>query len=192
MAFKGHSRQGYCVITEKTGADGSITETLGAGVITSNPIDFKGALKRSNVDLYAGDDREMSESGAEGGAVDIVLSDLPLKDEAALCGHTLATDGGVQVNAGDEAPYVRYAAIGVGKRRGGGTFYRVACYYKVQFGDLSDEYHTKEETPKFITPSLSGNIFKNCLGKIAEKNDYATFDLALAALKKFVNVKEGT
>lgn len=194
MAFKGHNRQAYCIIKETTAADGIVTETLGDGVITNHTVDFKSDGTANKTDIYAGDEKEFSETGAKGGKVDIEISQLPLKDEAAMLGHKFTQEDGLIDSGNDEAPMMRYAAIGVGVRKETDgtkkTFYRFVGCYKVQFEEVTDEFHTKEENPKFITHKVGGTLFLNSEGKKKVKKDFDDFAAALAFMKTFANVKE--
>ena len=189
MAFKGHNRQGYCQITETAAADGTVTETLGNGVITSHVVKFGGSQKRDSSDLYAGDRMEESEDGAISADVSIDISQLELKDEAALGGHTYTEENGLQIKDTDSAPFVRYAAIGVGKKQGK-DFFRLVMYYRVRFSGASDDFESKNNGVNWKTHALSGTATVNCDGKLADKKDFDTFSAAETAMKTFLNIKE--
>lgn len=187
MAFKGHKRQGYCLLTITPGADGAPdTETPGTGVITSHVVSFTGSNGSDATELYAGDTLEESEDSATG-SVQIGLSQLSLKDEAALGGHSYSEEDGILEKEEDSAPYVRYAAIGVGTRNGK-TFYRLVGYYKVKFSVGDDDFATKEKAVSFKTHTASGTTFTNAEGKRRMKKDFDSFDAALAAMKTFLNI----
>ena len=188
MAMKGHNRQGYCVLSINDPGDGTAaTETLGTGVLTNHVVTFTGSPGSEDTELYAGDVLEESESSPVG-SVKVELSQLPLKDEAALGGHTYSEDDGMTVSENDSAPYVRYAAIGVGVRKGV-TFYRLVCYYKVKFGAPDDDFATKEKTVSYKTHSMSGTTFPNASGSVRFKQDYTTFEAALTKMKDLLNIK---
>ena len=193
--LKGHERQGYCQITETAGADGTVSETLGTGVITSHVVNFTGTRGTSSTDVYAGDTLEDSEDETTGD-VKFELSQLPLKDEAAFGGHNYDTAKDLMTEAdSDSAPFFRYGAIGLGRR--GATkadmknFYRLLMYYKVKFGPVDDTLQTKEEKPTYKSHSVSGRCYPNAGGKIREKQDFDTFEAAIAAMKTFLNITTG-
>ncbi len=187
MAFKGHNRQGYAIIKETESTPGTITETLSGGTITQHTVSFKASSKKETVELYAGDRLDESEDGATSGDVSLDVSQLELKDEAALGGHTFDASNGMTCKDSDTAPYVRYAAIGVGKKNNV-DFFRLVKYYKVKFGDPDDDFESKKKSVTFKTHSLQGTCMANCEGKTKDKQDFDTFDKALAAMKTFLGI----
>lgn len=187
MAMKGHNRQGYAVITETESTPGTITETLSGGTITQHVVSFKASSKKEAVELYAGDRLDESEDGATSGDVSIDISQLDLKDEAALGGHTFDASNGMTCKDSDTAPYVRYAAIGVGKKNNV-DFFRLVMYYKVKFGDPGDDFETKKKSATFKTHALQGTCTANSAGKTVDKKDFDTFDTALTAMKTFLGI----
>ncbi|MDK2813855.1 MAG: hypothetical protein PWQ08_1110 [Clostridiales bacterium] len=192
MAMKGHNRQGYALITETKAADGTVTETITPGTLTTHVVNFTGARGASPVESYAGDELEDEEQETTGD-VKIELSQLSLKDEAAFGGHTYNTETNkMSEKKGDTPPFMRYCAIGVG--RSGETksamadFYRLLMYYKVKFSPVDDNLKTREKMTTFQNHTASGTCFPNCDGNIREKQDFATFPEALAAAKTFLNI----
>lgn len=190
MAMKGHNRQGYALITETKAADGTVTETITPGTLTTHVVNFTGARGASPVESYAGDELEDEEQETTGD-VKIELSQLSLKDEAAFGGHTYdAETDKMSEKTGDTPPFMRYCAIGVG-RRGEGTmanFYRLLMYYKVKFSPVDDNLKTREKTTTFQNHTASGSCYPNSAGIIRDKQDFATFAAALAAAKTFLNI----
>lgn len=192
MAFKGHQRQGFCPLTITTTSEGVTSEALGKGKITKHVVSFNGTVSDSSTDLWAGDVKEQSERQAEG-SVQLVLSQLSLEDEAALGGHEYSAETGMTEKEGDEAPYVRYAAIGLGSRINDATgaketFYRLLKYYKVQFGPIDDVLKTKQQSPAYETHSAAGKSYYNEDGDMRTKQDFATFADALKEMKAFLNI----
>ena len=190
--LKGHERQGYAVITENAADDGTITEAVAAGVLTSHVVSFTGSRGNSAVEEWAGDTLEDSEEDTTGD-VKLELSQLSLKDEAALGGHTYdSTKDLMTESASDTAPFVRYAAIGLGRRgatKGAMTnYWRLLMYYKVKFGPADDTMQTKEKTSSFKNHSLTATLYPNAQGKMRDKQDFTTFEAALAAAKTFLNI----
>lgn len=192
MAFKGHRRQGFCPLTITTTPEGVTSETLGTGKITKHVISFNGTVSDSSTDIWAGDVKEQSERQSEG-SVQLVISQLPLEDEAALGGHEYTAKTGMTEKEGDEAPFVRYAAIGVGTRINDSsgakeTFYRLLKYYKVQFGPLDDVLKTKQQSPAYEMHSAAGKCYHNVDGAMRTKQEFDTFDAALTEMKTFLNI----
>lgn len=192
MAMKGHNRQGYALLTETKAADGTVTETITPGTLTTHVVNFTGARGASPVELYAGDELEDEEQETTGD-VKIELSQLSLKDEAAFGGHTYdAETDKMSEKTSDTVPFFRYCAIGVGRRgesKGAMTdFYRLVSYYKVKFSPVDDNMKTKEKTTAFQNHSASGTCYPNSAGIIRDKQDFATFAAALAAAKTFLNI----
>lgn len=192
MAMKGHKRQGYCPLTITENADGSTTEALGAGVLTSHVVSFTGTFSGDDTDLWAGDTKELSE-GATSGSVQFVLSDLPMQDEAAFGGHTYTEAAGIVEKDTDSRPYLRYGAIGVGARKDDATgkqetFYRVVEYYKVMMTPVDDAFSTKQQSVSWQTHSCSGTCYYNAEGIRRKKQDFDTFEAALAELRTFLNI----
>lgn len=195
MAFTGHRRQGYCVLTITTSPSGEVSESLGQGKLTSHVISFNGTKSDSATPLFAGDEKEMEERSAEG-TVQVVLSQLELEDEAALGGHSYEAATGMDEKETDTAPYVRYAAIGTGKKKNDSTgktetYYRLLKYYKAQFGPVDDVLKTKEQTVSYETHSLAGACYYNKDGLMRNKTDFDTFAAAEEEMKKFLNIGAG-
>lgn len=187
MALKGHNRQGYCKITEATNDDGTISETLGTGVITTHVVNFTGSRASDSTQLWAGDSIEEEEDSNEGD-VKMTLSQLTLADEAAFGGHNYDAETGMTEKDTDKRPYFRYAAIGVGVENGV-TFYRLAKYHKVKFGPVDDDFATKVKNVAYKTHSVAGKCYYAADGSMRSKADFDTFDKALAAMKTFLNIK---
>lgn len=192
MAMKGLKRQGYCLLTIQENADGSTTETLGEGVITSHVVSFTGTFGGDDTDLWAGDTKELSE-GATSGSVQFVLSDLSMQDEAAFGGHTYTETDGIVEKETDSRPYLRYGALGVGARKNDATgkqetFFRVVEYYKVMMTPVDDSFATKQQSVSWQTHSCSGTCYYNAAGIRRKKQDFATFEAALDELKSFLNI----
>lgn len=187
MAFKGHNRQGYCVITETEAADGTISEALGNGVLTSHVVSFKGSQKQDSVELYGGDTLEEEDFGAYSGDITIDRTQLSLEDEGALCGHTYTQEAGLTCTSTDRAPYVRYAAIGVGTKNGK-DFFRLVMYYRVRFSNPDDDLETKKSSVAYKTHALTGKATENCEGKTVDKRDFDKFAEALEAMRTFLHV----
>lgn len=192
MSFTGHRRQGYCLLTIGTSPDGSETETPQAGKITQYPVSFTGSWGTDSTEKWAGD-RKVMESHGEDGTVEFVLEQLELEDEAALGGHDLDETGGMVEHEDDAPPYIRFAAIGTGRKEVNGkatTFYRVAEYYKCRMsGVVDDVFNTRTEgNVTYNDHSLAGKCYYNRDGNRRRKVDFDTFEAAVAEMKKFLNV----
>lgn len=194
MAFKGHNRQGYCPLTITQNADGTTTETPGTGKLTNHVVSFTGTKSSDSSDLWAGDAKELTESAAEG-TVQLVLSQLSLEDEAAFGGHSYSESEGLVEKEDDEAPFLRYAALGVGRRVNDETgkketFFRVLKYGKIQMAPLDDKFQTRDKSIQWQTHSCQGTCYYNAAGMMRSKQDFSTFEAALADMKKFLNIPE--
>lgn len=185
MALTGHKKQGYAIITESTASDGTVTETLSGGKLTSHVVSFSANRGTSEQEYYAGDQLEESELDTTG-TLSIELSGLSLEDEAALGGHDYTT-GTMTESEEDAPPYVRYGAIGVG-RNNGTVFYRVVKVYKAKFTPADENLATKQRTVTFSGHSLSGSFYPNCDGNIRAKSEFTTYESALADLKTFLGI----
>lgn len=96
-----------------------------------------------------------------GVAVTIGINDLNAADYAYLMGKTVDSNGGVLDSQNDEAPYV---AVGyeVPLTKGGK---RMTWLYKGKFSVPSEEDVTKQGTPSFQTPTITGNFITRLDGK---------------------------
>lgn len=107
----------------------------------------------SSANLRADDGILYTESAKGPATLTLGTSELPKQVQADLLGQTVASNGLLVSGDDDRPPYV---AIGFKAldARGGYTFVWI---YRVKFSVIEESsYQTKQETPEFSTPSLSG------------------------------------
>jgi len=142
----------YALLTtdDDTGTTYSTPEKI-AGAITA-----KVSPTVNTSTLYADDGPDEVATALGEITVELNVKDLPLEVQAALLGHTLGDDGVLIKNAGDVAPYV---AVGFKSVKSNGR-YRYVWLYKGKFKPPEQDYKTKEDTPEFQTPTISGTFVK--------------------------------
>jgi phi13 family phage major tail protein len=128
---------------------------------TDKPVNIAGAINArispssNTATLYADDGPDEVATALGEIAVEIVAKDLSLDVQADLLGHTV-TSGVMYRSADDVAPYV---AIGFKSLKSNGK-YRYVWLYKGKFDLPEQEYKTKEDTPEFQTPTITGTFVK--------------------------------
>jgi len=80
------------------------------------------------------------------------VTELPKEVEADLLGKTIADNGLLVEGDNDEAPYVAFG-FKANDARGG---FKYVWLYRVQFSVGESTYATKQETPEFNNPTLTG------------------------------------
>ncbi|MEC0242766.1 phage tail protein [Paenibacillus dokdonensis] len=88
--------------------------------------------------------------------VDLGVSDVPLSIQAELLGSTLKENGLLVDNANDQAPEV---ALGFERTMNDGSS-RFTWLLKGKFQKFAEEAKTKEGTPSFQTPTITGTFLK--------------------------------
>lgn len=83
--------------------------------------------------------------------VALTVADVPTEDQAALLGHEIDENGGLDQKSTDVAPYV---AIGYRRRMANGNF-RYVWLYKGKFTLGAEDANTKTDTPTYQPPSLN-------------------------------------
>ncbi|SDD26963.1 phage major tail protein, phi13 family [Paenibacillus sp. UNCCL117] len=104
--------------------------------------------------LYADDIAYESASSMGDIAVSLNVADIPSADRAALLGHTIDANGGVDEKSTDIGPYV---AIGY-RRRMSNKKFRYVWLYKGRFTPGEEEANTKGDTPTFQTPTINATF----------------------------------
>lgn len=85
----------------------------------------------------------------------IETTDIPVKDQAILLGHSYNSSTGVMTAKGDDsAPYVAILFEAT-KLTGGSIFYKLA---KGKFAESNEEMATQEESMSPTSPSLDGTF----------------------------------
>lgn len=136
----------YAIMTDET-LETYATPKRIPGAITANV-----SPTTNSVTLNA-DDRADEVANSLGEIeIEINPKDLPpdiLKD---ILGATIDSNGALSQSATDVAPYV---AIGWRSRKSNGK-YRYYWFYKGKFQPNEEEFQTKEDTPTFQTPTITG------------------------------------
>lgn len=131
------------------------------GVVYEKPEKIAGAINASvspttnSETLYADDGPAETATALGEITVELNVKDLPLEVQAALLGHKLE-NGVLLKSASDNTPYV---ALGFKSLKSNGA-YRYVWLYKGKFGLPEQEFQTKEDTPAFQTPTISGTFIK--------------------------------
>ena len=148
MATYGLNNLVYAVIDseDKTGTTYSEVKEIA-------PAMTVGITRTTNRATLRGDDTIQHTAYAKGPAsLTLGTTDLPKTVEAELLGKTVASNGLLLDKDSDRAPYV---AVGfkAPDARGGD---RYVWLYRVQFSLDETTFNTKQETPEFQTPTLTG------------------------------------
>jgi phi13 family phage major tail protein len=142
----------YAKLTEDT----STTVTYDTPASIAGAISAKVSPAVNTATLYADDGPDEVTSALGEITVELVAKDVPLSVQAVLLGHSIGTDKVMVKKADDVAPYV---AIGFKSLKSNGK-YRYVWLYKGKFQLQEQEYKTKEDTPEFQTPTLTGTFVK--------------------------------
>lgn len=109
----------------------------------------------TNLETLYADDQAYEVATALGDiSVELNVADIPTDVLKDLLGHKINSDGVLIKSATDIAPYV---ALGFKSVKSNGK-YRFVWYYKGKFQPEEQEYQTKEDSPKFQTPTISGTF----------------------------------
>lgn len=102
--------------------------------------------------LYADDQADEVANSLGDIEIEINPKDLTPEILADILGAAIDDNGALVQAATDNAPYV---ALGWRSRKSNGK-YRYYWYYKGKFQPNEEEFQTKEDTPTFQTPTISG------------------------------------
>lgn len=138
----------YAIMTDET------TETYATpkqipGAITANV-----SPEVNSATLYADD--QAAEVATALGAIEVEINvkDLTAATLRDILGSTVDANGVAIDNKNDNAPYL---AIGFRSRKSNGAF-RYFWLYKGKFTPSEEEYNTKEDSPSFQTPTITGTF----------------------------------
>lgn len=170
MAKKGIEYAVFGIFNETAG-------TYSSGRYLSPVAGYNGTPAKTDVTDY-GDNRAVeADISVTGGTLSVEFNNESEDIYTMLLGHTI-TDGVIEHNANDIAPYVGTGAIG---REG--ASYVAKFYKKVQFSEPNDENVTKQENTTFNHITVEGKIFVLADGSWKETKRFST----LAAAKEWLN-----
>jgi phi13 family phage major tail protein len=131
----------------------SATETVYGPVKRLGPAMALNLAPSVNRGQLRADDQVLFTEAAKG-AITVTLNTAYLEKEveAEILGKTIHPNGGISDNVNDRPPYI---AIGgrAANARGGYDYFWI---YRVQFAPAEQNMETKQETPTFQTPQLTG------------------------------------
>ena len=139
-----------CTKDDATGATYGVPKKLSAAIEAN-------VTPSVNSATLFGDDGPVVTANALGEiAVEIGVADVPFSDQVILLGSTMDSNGMLIDNANDQAPEV---ALGFRRSMSDGSF-RYTWLLKGKFKLPQEEAKTKEGTPTFQTPKLTGTFLK--------------------------------
>lgn len=148
MAIKGLKDLHYAVITEedKTNTVYGEWKPLGpAMAFNIVPSVNRGNLRADDAVLF---------SDTSKGPIAITLNTAFLEKEieADILGKTIHPNGGISDNVNDNPPYIAVSGRAASARGG----YEYFVVYRIKFSPAEENKETKQETPTYQTPNLSG------------------------------------
>lgn len=148
MAIKGLKNLHYAKITQedKTTTTYDTPKPLGPAMA----LNIQPSINRGNL---RADDGVLFTDAAKGPiAITLNTAYLEKNVEADILGKTIHTNGLISDNVNDNPPYI---AIGgqAESARGGSEFFWI---YRVKLAPAEENKETKQETPSYQTPNLSG------------------------------------
>lgn len=148
MAVKGLKDLHYAVITQEdtTSTTYATPKPLGP----ARALNIQPSVNRAN--LRADDSVLFSDASKGPMAVTLNTAYLEKEVEAEILGKTVHANGLISDNASDAPPYI---AIG-GKAESARGGYEYFWLYRVKLAPAEENRETKEETPTYQTPNLSG------------------------------------
>ncbi|WP_017726768.1 major tail protein [Halalkalibacterium ligniniphilum] len=148
MAIKGLKNLHYAIITAESDTETTYSEVKPLGPAIA--FNIQPSINRAN--LRADDQVLFSDTSKGPIAVTLNTAYLDKQVEADLLGKTVHANGLSSDNVNDDAPYV---AIGgqAEDARGGAEFFWI---YRVKFAPAEENKETKQETPTYQTPNLTG------------------------------------
>lgn len=148
MAIKGLKNLHYAIITKEDDSQTVYSEVKPFGPAMA--LNIQPSINRSN--LRADDAVLFSDSAKGPIAVTVNTAYLEKEVEADVLGKTIHANGLISDNINDEAPYI---AIGgeAASARGGSEFFWL---YRVKLAPAEENKETKQETPTYQTPNLTG------------------------------------
>lgn len=148
MAIKGLKNLHYAIITSESKTETTYSEVKPLGPAMA--LNIQPSINRAN--LRADDGVLFSDSSKGPIAVTLNTAYLEKEVEADILGKTIHPNGLISDNVNDDAPYI---AIGgeAASARGGSEFFWL---YRVKLAPAEENKETKQETPNYQTPNLTG------------------------------------
>lgn len=135
------------------------TKDDAAGVTYGTPVHIPGLITASvkpdskSATLYADDAPAETATSLGEITVEFEAKEIPLVDQAALLGHTVAK-GVLTAKGSDSAPYV--CIMFKSEKASGAT--RYVKLLKGKFGVPEESYETEKDSPAFQTDKISGKF----------------------------------
>lgn len=148
MAIKGLKDLHYAVILEEDKEKTVYSEVKPLGPAMA--LNLAPTVNSSNL---RADDKVLFTDSAKGPmTVTLNTAYLPKEVEADILGKKIAPNGGISDNVNDNPPYI---AIG-GRAENAQGGYDYFWIYRVKFAPGEENMETKQETPAYQTPNLTG------------------------------------
>lgn len=148
MAIKGLKDLHYAIITSENDSEtvyGDVKKLGPAIALNLTPSFNRGNLRA--------DDKVLFSDAAKGPiAVTLNTAYLEKEVEADILGKTIHPNGLISDNADDNPPYIAIGGMAENARGGYDYFW----IYRVQLTPAEENRETKQETPTYQTPNLSG------------------------------------
>jgi hypothetical protein len=173
-------------LTETVAANGTVTVTVGTGMVMGKLMAQSTSLNLAEANGYADDGLDESVREFVSGTISETINDLIAAVETAITGATAATGTGTEglVNGSeDTAPWMRHGLIEV-HLIGGVKKYKTKVYYRVKFAAPDDDNSTKGESASLSGVSLSGVLSRD--QATGNWRDIRWHD-TLAAAKTYIN-----
>src|SRR5690625_47547 len=148
MAIKGLKNLHYAIITSENDSEtvyGDVKKLGPAIALNLTPSFNRGNLRADDKVLF---------SDAAKGPIAVILNTAYLEKEveADILGKTIHPNGLISDNADDNPPYIAIGGMAENARGGYDYFW----IYRVQLTPAEENRETKQETPTYQTPNLSG------------------------------------
>ncbi len=148
MAIKGLKNLVYAKITKEDETETVYDEVKRLGPAMA--LNLTPSINRSN--LRADDKVLFSDSSKGPIAVALNTAYLEEEVEADVLGKELDNNGGLTDSASDDPPYIAVGGMAESARGG----YEYFWIYRIKFAPAEENKETKQETPAYQTPNLSG------------------------------------
>lgn len=138
----------YALMTDEA------TETYATPVPIPGAITATISPEVNSETLYADDQAAEIATSLGGVEVEINVKDLPSDIQSVILGSTIDENGVVIDSKNDNPPYL---ALGFRSRKSNGE-YRYYWLFKGKFTPAEEEFNTKEDSPSFQTPTITGSF----------------------------------